>query len=225
MYDSSVLLHRAVATLEYLPPSHVEAFETYVRSLMPTNSSPQAALHSTLLALQSTVQALLLALSRPPSIISQMRGAKREAERNYNALNRSSRWPLGLLDDTRLRLYDEKEERARKSREEAENLAKELRYTQQTVAGELAGWQDLHEKLGRRAIREFARGMVVQERMKLEGMMRALRKVKVGRDGGGLMGNGIKSPAPSSPDPSSPRGEMSEAELRAMNETSGGETG
>ncbi|CAM1507418.1 Fc.00g070590.m01.CDS01 [Cosmosporella sp. VM-42] len=225
MYDSSVLLHRAVATLEYLPTPHVVAFETYVRSLMPTNSNPQVVLHSTLLALQSTVQALLLALSRPPSIISQMRAAKREAERNYNSLNRSSRWPLGLLDDTRLRLYDEKEERARKSREEAANLAKELRYTQQTVAGELAGWQDLHEKLGRRAIREFARGMVVQERMKLEGTMRALRKIRGGSDGANLMGNGIKPRAPSSPGPSSLRREVSEAELRAMDETNGGEAG
>ncbi|KAF7562034.1 hypothetical protein G7046_g2108 [Stylonectria norvegica] len=217
MYDSSVLLHRAVATLPFLPTSHVEAFETYVRAIMPTQLSPQAILHSTLLALQSTVQALLAALSRPPSIISQMRAAKREADRNYNAQNRSSRWPLGLLDDTRQRLYDEKEERARKSREEAGNLARELRYTQQTVASELAGWQDLHEQMGRRAVRDFARGMVVQERMKLEGMMRALRKVRAGNEALEAMSNGLKSPTPSLP-----RQEVSEAELPATNETGGG---
>lgn len=198
MYDSSVLLHRAVASLPYLPPAHIEAFETYVRALMPTQSNPQATLHSTLLAQQSTIQALLAALSRPPSIISQMNAAKREADRNYNSLNRGSRWPLGLLDDTRQRLYDEKEERARKSREEAGNLARELRYTQQTVAAELAGWQDLHEKMGRRAIREFARGMLVQERMKLEGMTRALRKVRTGKVTEEAGSNGIKSTGPSS---------------------------
>lgn len=197
MYDSSVLLHRAVSTLPFLPTTHVEAFETYVRSIVPTQSNAQATLHSTLLALQSTVQALLASLSRPPSLISQMRAAKREADRNFSSLNKS-RWPLGLLDDTRQRLYDEKEERARKSREEAANIAKELRYTQQTVAGELAGWQDLHDKLGCRAIREFARGMVVQERMKLEGMMRALRKIRTGSGEGGThaAGNGTRSPAP-----------------------------
>ncbi|KAJ4319874.1 hypothetical protein N0V84_006156 [Fusarium piperis] len=196
MYDSSVLLHRAVSTLQFLPATHVEAFETYVRSIVPTQSNAQATLHSTLLALQSTVQALLASLSRPPSLISQMRAAKREADRNFNSLNKS-RWPLGLLDDTRQRLYDEKEERARKSREEAANIAKELRYTQQTVAGELAGWRDLHDKLGRRAIREFARGMVVQERMKLEGMMRALRKIRTGNgEGAHAAGNGTRSPAP-----------------------------
>jgi hypothetical protein len=128
-----------------------------------------------------------------------MRAAKREADRNFNSLNKS-RWPLGLLDDTRQRLYDEKEERARKSRDEAANLAKELRFTQQTVAGELAGWQDLHEKMGRQALREFVRGMVVQERMKLDGMLRAIRRVRMGDDTAPestVVGNGTRSPASS----------------------------
>lgn len=222
MYDSSVLLHRAVSTLPFLPPQHVDAFEMYVRAIMPTQSNAQGILHSTFLALQSTVQALLASLSRPPSIISQMRAAKREADRNYSTMNRS-RWPLGLLDDTRQRLYDEKEERARKSREEAANLARELRYTQQTVAGELAGWQDLHEKMGRRAIREFARGMVVQERMKLEGMLRSLRKVRAGNEERevDLLGNGVTPSGPSSPS----KRRMTEAELAAMDETAGGGEG
>ncbi|KAF4973167.1 hypothetical protein FSARC_465 [Fusarium sarcochroum] len=198
MYDSSVLLHRAVSTLQFLPPTHIEAFEAYVRAIVPTQSNAQATLHSTFLALQSTVQALLASLSRPPSLISQMRAAKREADRNFNSLNKS-RWPLGLLDDTRQRLYDEKEERARKSRDEAANLARELRYTQQTVAGELAGWQELHEKMGRQAIREFVRGMVVQERVKLDGMMRALRKIRSGTQSPeepAIVGNGTRSSAP-----------------------------
>lgn len=60
---------------------------------------------------------------------------------------------------------------------EVNNLSRELRYTQQTVAMELAGWQDMHEKMGRRAIRELARGMVVLEKMRLEGMNRAMRKL------------------------------------------------
>lgn len=60
---------------------------------------------------------------------------------------------------------------------EVNNLSRELRYTQQTVAMELAGWQDMHERMGRRAIRELARGMVVLEKMRLEGMKRALRKL------------------------------------------------
>lgn len=66
----------------------------------------------------------------------------------------------------------------RAGQEEVNNLSRELRYTQQTVAMELAGWQDMHERIGRKAIRELARGMVVAEKMRLEGMLRALRKLK-----------------------------------------------
>ena len=50
-------------------------------------------------------------------------------------------------------------------------------YTQQTVAGELAGWQELHAKLGKRAIRALAERMVVREKDRLESMKRAVRGV------------------------------------------------
>lgn len=178
MYDSGVLLHRAVSTLHFLPASHLKAFETYVRVMTPTQSNPQVTLHTSLLGVQSTVQGLLSALSRPTALIGEINAAKREAERNHHSATRPSRWPLGLLDDTRQRSQDEKEEKARKSREEAGYLSRELRYTQQTVAGELAGWQNLHDRMTKRVIREYARGMVIQERAKLDGMMRALRSVR-----------------------------------------------
>lgn len=67
----------------------------------------------------------------------------------------------------------------RRTKEESDEVGRELRYTQQVVAGELAGWQDLHEKMGRKAIRDLAKGMLTQERSALEGMKRAIRKLKV----------------------------------------------
>ncbi|KAF3769017.1 hypothetical protein M406DRAFT_337322 [Cryphonectria parasitica EP155] len=178
LYDSSVLLHRAVSTLPFLPPAHLTALETYVRALSPTSAHPYAAFHSSQLALQSTIDAILTALTRPPRLINQINALRRTVERNYSSLSRSTRWPLGLLDDARQRLNEEREERVRAGQAEVDNLSRELRYTQQTVAAELAGWQDMHEKMGRRAIRELARGMVVVEKMRLEGMRRALRKLK-----------------------------------------------
>lgn len=177
-----VLLHRQVSAIDFLPGSHIGALETYVRAMAPIEASPQAALHSTLLAIQSTAQALLASLSRPAALISQMAAARREADRNDSSAGRPSRWPLGLLDETRQRLQEGKEKRARKSREEADFLARELRHTQQTVAGELAGWQDLHGKMGRRAIRDYARGMVVRERLQLDGMVQALRRARPSLD-------------------------------------------
>lgn len=178
LYDSSVLLHRAVSTLPFLPSAHITAFEHYVRALSPTTANPYAVFHSSLLAMQSTIDAILTALTRPPRLISQMNAAKKTVDKNFSSISRSTRWPLGLLDDTRQRLNEEREEKARAGQAEVDNLSRELRYTQQTVAAELAGWQDMHERMGRRAIRELARGMVVVEKMRLEGMRRALRKLK-----------------------------------------------
>lgn len=69
------------------------------------------------------------------------------------------------------------QDRLTRAREDLRVVGSELRYTQQTVAGELAGWQDLHGRLGRRAVRELVEGMVVRERVRLEGMRRAVRGV------------------------------------------------
>ena len=76
-------------------------------------------------------------------------------------------------------MNEEKEDKVRRTQAEVEQLGKELRYTQQVVAGELAGWQDLHEKMGRKAIKDLARAMLVKERTALEGMKRAVRKLTV----------------------------------------------
>lgn len=76
-------------------------------------------------------------------------------------------------------MNEEKEDKARRAKEEEEGLGRELRYTQQVVAAELAGWQDLHGKMGRRAIRELAKAVLTKERAALEGMKRAMRKLSV----------------------------------------------
>ncbi|KAK3362221.1 hypothetical protein B0T25DRAFT_446 [Lasiosphaeria hispida] len=178
LYDASQILSRVVSTLTFLPPSYIAAFEVYVGTLQPSQCSPHATFFATFLALYANVEAILKALARPPQTIAKIGAIRREAERNYSSLSRSSRWPLGLLDDTRQRINDEREEKARRSDRDAEMLCRELRYTQQTVAGELAGWRDMHERLGRKAVKDLARGMIVQERMRLEGLKRALRKVR-----------------------------------------------
>ncbi|KAK3329674.1 hypothetical protein B0H66DRAFT_34270 [Apodospora peruviana] len=178
LHAASHILSKAISTLVFLPQSHKSAFELYVRTLAPPATSPSTTFFNMFLTLYGNVEAILKALARPPQTITKIMSIRREAERNYSSLNRSSRWPLGLLDDTRQRLNEEREEKARRGEREAELLCRELRYTQQTVAGELAGWRDMHEKMGRRAIRDLARGMVIQEKMRLEGLRRALRKVR-----------------------------------------------
>ena len=62
--------------------------------------------------------------------------------------------------------------------EDVRSTGCELAYTYQTVAGELAGWQELHGKMMLQSIKELARGMAIRERGRLEGMRRALRAVR-----------------------------------------------
>lgn len=186
LYDAATLLSRGVSKLAFLPISHAAALSTYASSLLtPSSSSPPHALHASLLSLQSTIQAVLAALGRPPQLAAQAAAARRAADRGRRALAQSTRWPLGLLDDTRQRLNEDRADRARRAADDADAIAKELRYTQQVVAAELAGWQDLHERLGRRALREYARGMLVLERERLAGLRRAGRMLFRRGDGGG----------------------------------------
>ncbi|TPX16561.1 uncharacterized protein E0L32_003855 [Thyridium curvatum] len=178
LYDISLLVPRRTEHLGFLPEAHIAALEAYAAALQPSQSNPYAAFHATALAMQSTIDAILIALARPPKLINQISATRRQAERDFSSLNRSTRWPLGLLDDTRQRMNEEREQRGRQAQTQADDLSRELRYSQQTVASELAGWQEMHERQGRRAVRELARGVLVLERMRLEGMKRALRKVR-----------------------------------------------
>lgn len=66
----------------------------------------------------------------------------------------------------------------KKEEAEKEGLERELRYSQQVVAGELAGWQEWKVKRERESVRELVRGMVTLERQRLEGMRRALRALR-----------------------------------------------
>lgn len=196
LYDATNLASRALSTLAFLPQSHSSAFAAYVVILAPTTTSPYTTFHSSFLSVHSTIIGMLLSLSRPTSLISSITTARKAIERSYSSLSRSTRWPLGLLDETRQRLNEEKEEKVKRGKEEVLDAGKELRYTQGVVAGELAGWQDLHEKMGRRAIRELARGMVVKERTALERMQRALRKLKAGSPDGEMNTNTAAKTAP-----------------------------
>ena len=128
-------------------------------------------------AISSSVLAILSSLARPHSLINSLLNIQKAIERHDSSLRRSDRWPLGLLDETRKGIHAEAQEKAKKSREELRSVGCELRYTQQTIAGELAGWQELHAKMGKRAIRALAERMVVREKDRLEGMKRAVRGV------------------------------------------------
>ncbi|KAI9840080.1 MAG: hypothetical protein M1819_000273 [Sarea resinae] len=174
----------ALASLVFLPPSHVTAFARFAATLSSTELSPYTVFLYDMQSISSTLLAIISSFSRPQTLITSMSQTSKAIDRHLSSLRRSDRWPLGLLDDTRNKIHQEAAEKVEKSSEELASLASELRYTQQIVAGELAGWQDVHEKMGRRALRTLAQKMVVMEKARLAAMKRAVRGVLPPEEGG-----------------------------------------
>ncbi|KAH0563354.1 hypothetical protein GP486_002073 [Trichoglossum hirsutum] len=177
VYDAQGLFKNALSTLPFLPESHIHAFAGLSAAFNPTESSPLSLFIVDFQAISSTITAILSALSRPHALVISMSQTSKAVERHLSSLRRSDRWPLGLLDDTRNKIHQDAAEKVEKAREELAGLGSELRYTQQTVAGELAAWQDLHERMGRRAVKALAARVVVAEKARLETMKRAIRGV------------------------------------------------
>ena len=180
LLDFSVALDlcaKDVSTLAFLPSSHITALSRFATCAQSLPSDPHTFFHQDMQAISSTILAILSSLARPHSLINSLVSIQKAVDRHDSSLRRSDRWPLGLLDETRKGIHAEAQEKAEKSREELRTVGCELSYTQQTVAGELAGWQELHATLGKRAIRALAERMVVREKDRLECMKRAIRGV------------------------------------------------
>ncbi|KAF2813391.1 uncharacterized protein BDZ99DRAFT_496396 [Mytilinidion resinicola] len=178
--DAASISSQAVQSLIFLPQEHLKAFEKYTKTLLQSDASPMTSFYYNMLAISSTTTAVLTALNRPSTLISQMSTTQKAIDRHSLSFRRSDRWPLGLLDDARHRIQRDAAEKMDKSLNELDGLGRELRYTQQVVAGELAAWQEQRVAMGRKACRELALKMVVTERARLESMRRALRGLGLG---------------------------------------------
>ncbi|TKA79570.1 hypothetical protein B0A49_02997 [Cryomyces minteri] len=178
--EAQFLASNVLSTLAYLPKSHTTAFERYSKCLVQAESSPMTQFYYSFHLISVTTSAVLTALNRPGLLIGSMQQTQKSIDRHLSSMNRQTRWPSGLFDDTRRHMQLEAAEKAGKAAGELETLGCELRYTQQTVAAELAGWQDGHEKVARQAIRQLARKTIVAEKARLQSMRRALRELRKG---------------------------------------------
>jgi hypothetical protein len=142
-------------------------------------------------AISSTITAVLNSLTRPSNLITSMSSTQKAIDRHNLSVRRSDRWPLGLLDEARSRVQRDAQEKMDKSQAELADLGRELRYTQQVVASELASWQERRVEMGRKALRELARKMVVTEKARLESMKRAIRGLGIGERREGVEVNGV----------------------------------
>lgn len=180
--DAAKISNTAVHSLTFLPPAHLKALERYTNTLRQSEASPMAGFYYSMHAISSTITAILTALSRPSTIINSMSNAQKAIDRHNLSVRRSDRWPLGLLDDARSRVQRDAQEKMDKSKVELEDLGRELRYTQQVVAQELASWQENRVETGKMALKDLARKMCVVERARLESMKRAVRELGIGID-------------------------------------------
>jgi len=165
-----------LATLQFLPVDHINAFKQYAICVRPFASDPHQIFQHDFQAISATILAILSSLARPHALINSLVNIQKTIDRHESSSRRTDRWPLGLLDETRKGIHAGAQEKAEKSRQELRVIGCELSYTQQTVAGELAGWQELHATLGRRAIRALAERMIIREKDRLAGMQRALKE-------------------------------------------------
>ncbi|CAO2650648.1 Nn.00g019400.m01.CDS01 [Neocucurbitaria sp. VM-36] len=187
--DAAKISNTAVHSLTFLPAKHLKALERYTKTLAQSEASPMAGFYYSMNAISSTITAILTSLSRPSTLISSMSSTQKAIDRHNLSVRRSDRWPLGLLDDARSRVQRDAQEKMDKSKAELEDLGRELRYTQQVVAGELASWQENRVEMGRKCLKEFARRMVVVERARLESMRRAVRELGIGKEKGEASAN------------------------------------
>ncbi|KAJ4352718.1 hypothetical protein N0V95_003990 [Ascochyta clinopodiicola] len=178
--DAARLSNTAIHSLTFLPPQHLRAFERYTKTIAISEASPIAGFYYSMHAISSTITAVLTSLNRPSNLINSMSSTQKAIDRHNLSVRRSDRWPLGLLDDARSRVQRDAQDKMDKSKGELADLGRELRYTQQVVASELASWQESRVETGRKAIRELARRMVVTERARLESMKRAVRELGIG---------------------------------------------
>ncbi|PPJ54203.1 hypothetical protein CBER1_01068 [Cercospora berteroae] len=180
--DAQNLASSALSTLIFLPDQYHTAIARYSKLLLPSEASPFAGLYYNLHACHSSATAIQFATNRPAYLIGSMQQAQRTIDRSKNSISRSNRWTpnIGLFEDAKKAVAMEAWDKAAKARTELETLGSELRYTQQTIASELAVWQEEHVKSGKEMLRRLARETIVKEKAKLEGMRRALRCARNG---------------------------------------------
>lgn len=185
--ESLFLAANLIATLgppsTTLPRKYTEAFTKFT-SILHTEppSSPLVIYTAAMSSFQTTVSAMQAVLIRPSALANQIRAAQKSLERHRSSLAANSvprKGPFHInlpgMEESRQRSMRDTEKNIVDTEIEIESKGKELRYTQEVVLGELAGWTSWREQWGRNEIRRFARATLVRERERLKNMQSTLR--------------------------------------------------
>jgi ankyrin repeat protein len=172
-----------------LPRGHVDAFAQY-STLMVTSpeSSPLLSFVQAMTGFHTTILAIQSSLLKPTNLINRINEVTRAVARSRQNLHSQSlprKFQFPGLEESRLRSIKESERKIADGEQEIVMLGKELRYMQEVVLSDLAGWTEWREKVGKEAVRMFVKGMVVKEKERYKGLQRCLRKLNEAKENEG----------------------------------------
>ncbi|KAJ5086436.1 hypothetical protein NUU61_007743 [Penicillium alfredii] len=168
-----------------LPAAYIDAVTRYATCLSTSrsDSSPLLQYLSVLTSVDNTTAAILTSLSRPLSLMSSLASTNRSIARSRSSLISSSlprKFNLNLpgFEESRQKSVRDLEQKIHDDEAQAARLAKEVTWNKDVVVGELAGWTEWREKVGRDAIRAFVKDTLVRERERGKRIERCLRSVR-----------------------------------------------
>ena len=173
-----------------LPKTHTDAFTKFA-NLMHSEpaSSPLNIYLSGLISFQSTIHAVQNSLLKPSTLINQIISTQRSLGNNRQSLLSNSAPKTGGFsfnfpgtEENRLNSMKIAERKIMENEVDIDRMGRELRYTQEVVVGDLAGWTSWRSGFGKEEIKRFVKGSVVRERERLRGMQRVLRGLKEGKN-------------------------------------------
>ena len=168
-----------------LPPIYIDAFTRYgtYLSTSSSDSSPLLQYIAALTSIDNTTAAILISLSRPGSLISDLQSTNRTIARNRSSLLSSSlprKFNINLpgFEESRQKSARDFQHKIQDGEAQASRLAREVTWNKDVVVGELAGWTTWREKVGRDAIRAFVKDTLVREKERGKRLERCLRSVR-----------------------------------------------
>ncbi|KAJ9646291.1 uncharacterized protein PV06_02102 [Exophiala oligosperma] len=170
-----------------LPRIHVDTFIRVASQMHTENASnPLASYVLSMSSFHSTIAAVQGALLRPGQLIERIGTLQKSIDKGRLNLANGQVVRKGVLgginfpgsEESKAKAKRDVEKKIAKNEIEVDMLGRELRYTQEVVVSELAGWTTWRESWGKEEVKRLASAMVVRERERLNGMQRALRALK-----------------------------------------------
>ncbi|KAK9241356.1 hypothetical protein V1525DRAFT_7924 [Lipomyces kononenkoae] len=177
--ESYLAIQGYFKTLHFLPIQCIDALTEFT-NLYQVSDSHEEVFVQELRASYANIKAVMESLIRPNKLIDALAAQTYQLSRFQTSLNRTStRFPLGLLDDTRARYANDASVNIQVAENEITRLGAEIRYSQTMLASEIGGFNELHEQECMRTVKEYVTEKVKWERVRLKGMKSVLEKIRV----------------------------------------------